>query len=56
MANYNAILSVDFTNVSDTELVTLYDAKLYCKIDDLVTFDDPLISQLIIAAREVIEA
>ena len=26
------------------------------KIDDLVTFDDPLISQLIIAAREVIEA
>lgn len=56
MANYNAILSVDFTNVSATEPVTINDAKLYCKIDDLITFDDPLISQLIIAAREVIEA
>jgi hypothetical protein len=56
MANYNAILSVDFTNVSGAEPVSLNDAKLYCKVDDLINYDDNLIIQLITAAREVIEA
>jgi hypothetical protein len=55
MANYNAILSVDATSIAATEPVLLDAVKLYCKIDDLVTFDDPLLTELITVARQSIE-
>jgi uncharacterized phiE125 gp8 family phage protein len=55
MANYNAILDVQFTSIATTEPVLLADVKLYCKIDDLITLDDQLLTELITVARQSIE-
>jgi uncharacterized phiE125 gp8 family phage protein len=55
MANYNAILNVNVTSIAATESVSLADVKLYCKIDELITLDDFLLSEMITVARQVVE-
>jgi len=55
MANYNAVLDVDFNNGTITEPLSLEDAKLYMRIEFSINEDDGLINSLITSSREVLE-
>lgn len=51
--SYNAVLGAVFSDESDTEPVTLQEAKDWCRID--LTDDDTLITRLISGARKMCE-